>query len=424
MKYDVIVVGGGPGGLMAALTAAQEGMKVVLVERRKRIADNATPCLQILYVKPISQLAGGKTYIDPVTVEMGATTAVFHNLNLGFTVEYKGQLKPYLNWLHVSPGGHTINRFKPNESPWGFFYQKDVFCEGLYEKAQAAGVNFQLETIGESAEATASGVRVTVRHGDKNDTIEAGNAIAADGLASRIADSLGFGSERRTLESGRAGLAYLCDGFTSPYPSCSLLAYTVPSLTTKRNIVVGQMANDMSRIGGLSAKWDEIVAHPTFAPLLHKARLVQKLAWTLDVRTPIQTPAANNVVVVGDAGAPAETWIMGAVACGYQAVQAIIKERNGESGFAEYCAWWQRAFAFNQSDYFSKISEHYVFNRVCTDQEVDFLFELFKDHIGIPGQIIGANMDQIAQADRPLYDKLVKASEASMWQKKEASGSR
>jgi len=41
MKYDVIVVGGGLGGLMAAKTAAQDGLKVILIERKKVIAQLA-----------------------------------------------------------------------------------------------------------------------------------------------------------------------------------------------------------------------------------------------------------------------------------------------------------------------------------------------------------------------------------------------
>jgi len=51
MKYDVIVVGGGPGGLMAAKTAAENGLKVLLIERKKELARINRACLQIFYLK-------------------------------------------------------------------------------------------------------------------------------------------------------------------------------------------------------------------------------------------------------------------------------------------------------------------------------------------------------------------------------------
>lgn len=37
MKYDVIVIGGGPAGMFASITAAQRGMKVLLLERNERL---------------------------------------------------------------------------------------------------------------------------------------------------------------------------------------------------------------------------------------------------------------------------------------------------------------------------------------------------------------------------------------------------
>lgn len=37
MKYDVTVVGRGPGGLMAVRTAAENSLKVLLIERKKKL---------------------------------------------------------------------------------------------------------------------------------------------------------------------------------------------------------------------------------------------------------------------------------------------------------------------------------------------------------------------------------------------------
>ena len=37
MKYDGIVIGGGPAGLYAAIVAAQQGQKVLLLERNDRL---------------------------------------------------------------------------------------------------------------------------------------------------------------------------------------------------------------------------------------------------------------------------------------------------------------------------------------------------------------------------------------------------
>jgi pyruvate/2-oxoglutarate dehydrogenase complex dihydrolipoamide dehydrogenase (E3) component len=50
MKYDVVVIGGGPGGLMAAKTAAENGLRVLLVERKKELCSINRACLQIFFL--------------------------------------------------------------------------------------------------------------------------------------------------------------------------------------------------------------------------------------------------------------------------------------------------------------------------------------------------------------------------------------
>ena len=45
-NYDVIVIGGGPGGYVGAIRAAQLGLKVCIIEREKLggVARTSPPC--------------------------------------------------------------------------------------------------------------------------------------------------------------------------------------------------------------------------------------------------------------------------------------------------------------------------------------------------------------------------------------------
>jgi len=419
MKYDLIVVGGGPGGLMAAKTAAEDGLKVALLERKKNIAEINRACLQIFYINKITpnpETGRGESkmdgYIDPVSVEMLPEKCRFHFPVPGFTLDFAGPLRAYYDWIQISHAGHRVHRYPPNDKVWGFYYQKEALIASLLAQAEKAGVEVLGETLAIGAENATDGVKVRIKRKSGEETITGRQAIAADGLSSRIVQSLGL-NENRTIRPTRHILAYVLEGVEASFHDTSLLSFTIPSVSSTGNIWMGLMAGGRNILGiGSSADkppgaiLDSFLKLPAFGDWFARAQVVGKKATAIASRTPIKEPVAGNVVVVGDAGASAEAWIQGAVASGYQAAKAILKENNGQPGYQDYIDWWQNAFAFNRSAYQKLLASVYPLNRVCSDEDIDYLFQLFKDEIGIPTLLVAAKLDKIERGRPELYRKL------------------
>ena len=417
-KYDLIIVGAGPAGLMAAKTAAEDGLKVILVERKRNITEINRACSQIFYTNKLAPLFPAKdAYIEPVSVECEANKTRFHFPVPGFSVDYEGCLRPYLNWIHLSPSGYQINRYKLNERPWGFYFHKETFLAGLYASAEKAGSEVLPETIGLGAENTKDGVEVRVQGKSGKQTLEARTAIAAEGVVSKIADSLGLNKKRQVLIPRGVGFVhYIMEEVETGLPDSSWLTWTFPSLNSYGNIMIGLSADNRLTVGAMNpdpvAVLNEFMNHPKWAHMFRHVRVVKKEASVGTVLSPIREPVAGNVVIVGDAaGEGPNTWIQGASACGYQAVKAIEKELNGQKGYPEYIAWWQQAFAFNAiiPDYAKMLpSNVYGLSKVCSDEEVDDIYSLFQGKTGIPSRLVNDNLELIKERRPGLYEKLTK----------------
>jgi flavin-dependent dehydrogenase len=432
MKYDLIVVGGGPAGLMSVKKAAEDGLKVLLIERKKDLTKIHRACAQIFYIHKVTanhEVEEGRTradgYIDPVSVELLPDKTRFNFPVPGFSLDYDGPITPYYNWIDLSPSGYMIHRHPPDRNIWGVVFDKEHFLASLLSDAQKAGAEVWPETIGVWAENTLGGVKVRVRGKSSEQTLEASKAIAADGVNSTIAESLGLNVERQVMAPPSTGgggglLDYEMEGMEADLPSFSFVWITIPSINPFGNLGIGLKGMGISSFatmgtGNLSSKavMENFMKHPRFAPWFRNARIVKKMATSRSggrgILAPLKEPVAGNVVIVGDAAAPIETWIQGAVAMAYMAVKGIEKELNGQKGYSEYIDWWQKAFAFHDPRYWKVVGSLAHLNSMCTDEEVDYLYSLFEGRVGCALGFITKNLELVKKGRPKLYEKLTKS---------------
>ena len=427
MKYDLVIVGGGPAGLMVAKTAAEDGLKVLLIERKKVITKITRACSQIFFINKLT--ASDKTergeahingYVEPVSLEVRDDKVRLNFLGPGFSLDYNGPVKPYYDWIQVSPSGYQIHRYNPKENKiWGFYYNKEALVTSLLTAAEKAGAEVWPETIGLGVENTRDGVKVHVRGKQGEQSLQASKAIAADGIQSKMVETLGLNQNRPLMGKPLKISHYIVEGLED-LPLNSWISFTIPSIAPFGTIPIGLWEGDTYQLE--AGSMGDIPPHiyvekfmklPLVAPWFRHARVVEKLGCTNTMRQPIREPVIGNSVIIGDAGAPDSTWIQGAIACGYQAAKATAKELDGKQGYSEYTKWWQQAFAFNRQDHFKTFNLAYSLSTLCTSDELDYIYSLFQDKIGIPPCLVSKNMDLIKEGKPELYEKLKKSYEGA-----------
>jgi len=227
-----------------------------------------------------------------------------------------------LNWFYMSPSGYRINGFKCNDRPWGFYYHKGAFLGGLLVSAEKAGAEVLPETIGLGAENTKDGVKVRMREKSGEQFLEGRTAIAADGITSRIAESLGLNKTREMPRSKEVGdvrsslwvgfVQYVMEGVESGLPDNSWLSWSIPSFNSGGSIMMGVSADNTRTVAantlgtllspGASATVERFMNHPKYANMFRHARVIKKEGFGLRrFLAPIREPVVGNVVIIGDA---------------------------------------------------------------------------------------------------------------------------
>ncbi len=434
-KYDVVIAGAGPAGLMVAQTAAASGLRVLLVDMKKDLARVFRSCCCNLIIEP-------GTHGEAVTYSDGA----IHFEKNGFSVPYSGAVMPLKNSFKISPGGSILQiRGKSPEGCVALSYEKEALLAGLIARVQAfSAVEIMAETRVLGAENTAGGARVKLStRGGKEFSVEARVAVAAEGVNSRIVESLGLNTTRRKFFARFLVTSYHLEGVECPHPDSWVTfigkghtrggkgqLYFCPKPHGGRTeppiyeLTAGVPVAEGEPGINPAAELDHFISKGRFAPWFKKAEIVSRRAAMLNFYTPLVNPVEGNVVAVGDAAAFIETYVQGALMYGFQAGRAIVKHLETGSGLEEYAASWGSSFEYNDPEEIKKATQGFGLH-VLKDEDLDYLFSLtpgdtvtgFVNEFSDPETVrnaLYAHIDQV-RSDRPeLADLLEKMHEVSV----------
>ena len=281
-KYDVLVVGAGPGGSMAARFAARNGAKVLLVEKRPEIGvpvrcaeGISRDWLDIVEIKPdkrwIDQEIEGAKIYSPNEKSVITLSAEQAGNEVGFVIN-REYFDKYLASLAVEEGAEI----------WLKSPAIDIIKENGYVKG------------------------VMIRRFGEETEIRAKIVIAADGFESQVARWAGLNTVLRERDivsciEYRMTNIDIDEKFTHFYiGSCAPGGYfwIFPKGKKEANVGIGVALNKIKEPGEVKKYLDKFIeTHPN----LRKGGTIQIITGAVSVCPVPKRVVANGIMLVGDA---------------------------------------------------------------------------------------------------------------------------
>jgi flavin-dependent dehydrogenase len=416
-KYDVIVVGAGLAGFLAAKAAGENGLEIALLEK------NPDPTLRTR--------ACGETLVSMNEYWMGNITGynardkrVFFSSD-GFSFKYDG---PYQNIYAVrmyTPSGHKVaigdleeQRNKGDYGRVGLAFDKEMMFRCLLEEVKACSVDVFPGINVQKVTSTANSVTVE----GSGQSFEGRYLIAADGTNSRVAQVMGM-NEVRTYYCNLYALSYNMSGVEPPESNVIIATSAYLKEGAARLFLLPQANEGIHNFlvysvdprVDLEAAVDYFMEEAFCAPWFKNAKKLRAFSANESCYSPIIEPYKDRVLVTGDVGATQELENPGAMISGWKAGQAIstaVQEDNlglEVTGISQYANWWKEAYInyYDQEFYIKAFATPYI---LTTAEEVNYVNGLIKEtmpacwHPFTLGVILGEAMAKIMptiQQERP-----------------------
>jgi flavin-dependent dehydrogenase len=412
-KYDLVVVGAGPAGLMAAKVAAENGLRVALVERKKLLPKIVRPCAEGFFAHRWSH---GEY------VKVNYRDSRFCFPAHGFSVKYEGPLKDLHRFINYSPDGHRMEVAFSLQDESGktlsqhISFEKESLLNGLLEEAVENHVDIYPGVNVTKAEKTEDGVKVSGNDHDLWGVF----VIGADGIHSRLAREFGLNKGRqfygtlsamvwrmKKLEPAHKDAHIHVAGGKGVPP---LFCICPQAQEDEYLVTVGSYHRD----DDYEKRLREIMRQGTFSPWFKKAEIMSRQALVMSLLSPIGEPFSQNCLLIGDACAFAQISNHHALLCGWKAANAVtvalIDHKYDREGVSGYLEWWKQNFYEThrtpRADVFESLE----------GEEINYLFSLFREPVPAARDDKGAakNISEamagimpVVKKERPdLFDRL------------------
>ena len=348
MKCDVLVIGAGPGGSIAAKTAAQKGLDVVLLEKRQEIGEPIRCAEGISLRSELKELVD----VDPSWISS----------------EIKGA-KLY------SPNGDYVSSTRDGSNGvGGYILERKEFDRGLARMAGECGAEVLVKTRAAMLRRRDGRIQVSAFYQGYPQKIESLLVIGADGVESKVARWAGMDS-RLTPEEIMICAQFLvsapkfdrdyCEFFFGNKLAPGGYIWIFPKGSGLANVGIGLQGSQSG--AGLALRLLESFLDKR----MPEARILQMVAGGIPTSGPMRSITSDGIMLVGDAAHQSDPLTGGGIInamragiiAGEVAARAVSSGDTSQQRLQEYEDGWRSSWgrqlekSLNAKRFFHSLSD-------------------------------------------------------------------
>lgn len=307
-KYDVIVVGAGPGGSITAKTCAKAGLDVLLIEKRQEIGDPVR-CAEGVGKE------GLKKHVQPDKAWIAA--------------EVKGS-------KILAPDGTEIKMSEEVSSgKAGYTLERKVFDRALAQQAAMAGAEVMVKTRATGLLRNNGMITgINAMYLGESSEIKADIVIGADGVESKVGRWGGINTALKpedidtcaqflvsNIDAGEYSKFFLGEKYTP-----GGYVWVFPKGKTTANVGLGILGNKCGNVRPIS------LLHKFMDTYMPEGKIIEIVVGGVPVSGPIKQTVVNGLILVGDAARQSDPLtgggIINAMDAGKMAGEVCIKAKE------------------------------------------------------------------------------------------------